>query len=446
MRINYLLTAAAVFVFSVTGFAATRTVEELSTKAASEDYSSAMTAIRELRTMGPVGLDALFVKYAAEIDEFGRTGEADDDWKRIANALDTVAMQKDAYASHLYWYTNLDEAKRVAKQKNKPILTLRLLGNLNEEFSCANSRLFRAVLYPNSEISKYLRDNYILHWQSVRPAPRITIDFGDGRKIERTITGNSIHYILDKDGDIIDAIPGLYSPLGFMKYLTQGAEMNRALSSLPDEKHELALMKYRKASYDQVIQKRTKALASAGVTLKEAIVEPPTSSGLVARPETLRLTAFPSAMLAAPGATAKMVVVDEYSILRVYDDFAKFEPAVNFDDWLKLSKLYSPNLKIDSNSVAFIRRQNAKTGLSEDEFKAMFAKLDQFVALDTTRNDFLFHTKLYEWLNRNRGSENLENFNARVYDVIFKTPNYDKWLGLYSSDVYTALDGNGIIK
>ena len=406
---------------------ATRTVEELSTQAASGDYSAAMTAIRELRTMGQVGLDALFVKYAAEIERFGKTGESDENWKRVATALDTVAMQKDAYASRLYWYTDLAEAQKVAKPKNKPILTLRLLGNLNEEFSCANSRLFRALLYPNAEISKYLRDNYILHWQSVRPAPRITIDFGDGRKIERTITGNSIHYILDNDGEIVDAIPGLYSPVAFMKYLTQGAEMNKALSSLPKERHALALMKYRKAAFDQIIQKRNKIIETSGVKMTE------TRGGTLA-------------ILAAPMAVAKMVVVDEYSILRVYDDFAKFEPTVDFDDWNKLSKLYSPNIKIDENSVAFIRRQNAKTGLSEDEFKAMFAKLEQFVALDTTRNDFLFHTKLYEWLNRNRGSEGLDSFDARVYDVIFKTPNYDKWLGLYSRDVYTALDGNGIIK
>ena len=138
-------------------------------------------------------------------------------------------MQKDAYAAHLYWYTDLNTARRLAADQKKPILTLRLLGNLNEEFSCANSRLFRAVLYPNSEISKYLRENYILHWQSVRPAPRITIDFGDGRKIERTITGNSIHYILDHDGEMIDALPGLYSPFGFKKYLIQANELNNLL-------------------------------------------------------------------------------------------------------------------------------------------------------------------------------------------------------------------------
>lgn len=443
MKAKFSVLVLALLVFSSAALANVVSAEELAAQAASEDYPAAMSAIRELRTMGSTGLDALFVRYAAEIEGFSRTGEADENWRRIANALDTVAMQKDAYASHLYWYTDLETAKRAAKAQSRPILTLRLLGNLNEEFSCANSRLFRAVLYPNAEISKYLRENYILHWQSVRPAPRITIDFGDGRKIERTITGNSIHYILDHDGEVIDALPGLYSPLAFKKYLTQANEMNDVLKGIANERHALALMKYRKAAYDQIVQKRNKAVTAAGVELKETALPPVLSAALIG---VTSVRVFPTAMLAAPRAAAKMMVTDEYSILRVYDEFAKFEPSVRFDDWNKLAKLYSPSLKLDDNSIAFIRRQNAKTGLTEDEFKALFAKLGSFIALDTTRNDFLYHAKLYEWLNEGRGNNDLESFNSRVYDQIFQTPDYDKWLGLYSPNVYTALDGNGIIK
>ncbi len=426
MKIKYSVLVLTVFLFSTALFAAERSVDELAALAISDDGSTSVSAIRDLRAMGSVGLDALFVKYAADIERFSQTGDADENWKLITNALDNVAMQKDAYTSHLYWYTDLDEAKRVAKAKNKPILTLRLLGNLNEEFSCANSRLFRAILYSNTDISNYLRDNYILHWKSVRPAPRITIDFGDGRKIERTITGNSIHYVLDANGTVIDAIPGLYSPAAFLKYITKANDINKAVQRLPLVQQNLALMKYRKASFKEIVDYRNKVIASTGVQMTE------TKTGSLA-------------ILAAPMAMAKAIVVDEYSILRVYDDFAKFEPSVNYDDWNKLAGAYSSRQKLDANSIAMIRRQNAKTGLTETEFTALFAKLDSFIALDTTRNDFLFHTKLYEWLNEDR-SGNLESLNAQVYDKIFQTPNTDKWLGLYSNDVYTALDGNGIIK
>ncbi len=411
---------------SLSALAAGPTASELVESAVASDHDEAAAAIKGLRAMGRTGLDALFVRYRAEIERFARTGEATPEWLRVANAIDTVGMQKDEYAAQLYWYTDLNAAKGEAARQNKPILSLRLLGNLNEEFSCANSRLFRAILYPNAAIAKYLRENYVLHWQSVRPAPRITIDFGDGRKIERTITGNSIHYILDKNGDVIDALPGLYTPEMFLSYLTRANELVRSIGTMDAKARMTALLKYRADNFAKIKRERDAAIAKAGVEMTE------TRSGTLA-------------ILAAPMAVAKMVVVDEYSILRVYDDFAKFEPSIKFDDWGKLAAVYAPSAAIDSNSVAFIRRQNAKTGLTEAEFKSMFAKVESFVALDSTRNDFIFHTKLYEWLNRSRGVE-LESLNAQVYDQLFKTPNTDKWLGLYSNDVYTALDGNGIIK
>lgn len=425
MKTKLFFLLIAILITSSTSFAA-KTADDLAAEVSSDDTATSSSAVRELRAMGGVGLDALFTRYGADIGRFAKTGDATEEWKRIANAIDTVAMQKDAYASHLYWYTDLEAAKRAAKAANKPILSLRLLGNLNEEFSCANSRLFRAILYPNEQISKYLRENYILHWKSVRPAPRITIDFGDGRKIERTITGNSIHYILDPDGTVIDAIPGLYNPAEFLKYLSLAREAYDSLTKVPPAGRTLALYKYRKTNFDRIVAERDKIIEKSGVQMTE------TKNGTIA-------------ILAAPMAVAKMMVVDEYSILRVYDDFAKFEPAINFDDWNKLASRYVPNASPDAASIKFIRRQNAKMGLTETEFRDLFAKLDSFIALDTTRNDFLFHTKLYEWLNENGGGE-LENLNARVYEQIFKTPDYDKWLGLYSNDVYTALDGNGIIK
>ncbi len=423
---KYSILLLITLLFSASAFAAGKPLETLAAEAVSKDTATSVVAIRELRAMGSVGLDALFTRYAADIDRFVKTGNATADWKRIAAALDTVAMQKDAYTAHLYWYTDLEAATAAAKAKNKPILTLRLLGNLNEEFSCANSRLFRAILYSNTAVSKYLRDNYILHWKSVRPAPRITIDFGDGRKIERTVTGNSIHYIINSDGQIIDALAGLYGPTAFLNYLKQSAGVVNATAKMTPAEKQRSFLTFRKANFDAIKKNRDAAVATAGVTFGEP------------QNTTAALPVMERAM-------SKAIVVDEVSLLRVYDDFSRFEPQIDLTAWNKLAKVYSPASDIDTASNAFIRRQNRNTGLSEKEFTGLFAKLENFVALDTTRNDFLFHTKLYEWLNA-RQTMNLDGFNSQVYDILFKTPDYDKWLGLYSSDVYTALDGNGIIK
>ncbi|MGB7208741.1 MAG: hypothetical protein WBD27_08795, partial [Pyrinomonadaceae bacterium] len=173
-----LLSLIAVVMFTGFVFGSTNSLSRLAEQAVSGNETESAEAIRKVREMGPEGLNGLFTTYAADIKKYRETGQESENWKKIAAALDTVAMQKDSYAAQLYWYTDLEEAKRAAHASDKPILTLRLLGNLNEEFSCANSRLFRSILYPNSEISKYLRENYILHWKSVRPAPRVTIDFG----------------------------------------------------------------------------------------------------------------------------------------------------------------------------------------------------------------------------------------------------------------------------
>ena len=184
---------------------AAESLDTLARKAVLENPGQA-AAIAALRDVGPAGLQALIEIHADHA------------------VLDAVAAQKDSYASRLYWYTDFDKARVAAKASGKPILSLRLLGRLDEEFSCANSRFYRTVLYANREVADFLRENFVLHWKSVRPAPKITIDFGDGRVMERTITGNSIHYVLNSDGRVVDAIPGLYGPKAFLKVLSAARE------------------------------------------------------------------------------------------------------------------------------------------------------------------------------------------------------------------------------
>ena len=146
----------------------------------------------------------------------------------IAALLLAAAIQLDRPCNYfecadsgLYWHTDLDAAKAEAKERGKPILSLRMLGRLDEEMSCANSRYFRILLYSNPDIAKYMRENFVLHWSSERAVPVVTIDFGDGRVMRRTLTGNSIHYLLDENGRPIDALPGLYAPKAFLTELQQ---------------------------------------------------------------------------------------------------------------------------------------------------------------------------------------------------------------------------------
>src|SRR5215212_7046636 len=102
-----------------------------------------------LRRGGQASVDALYAKANGAPDEL----------------LDQVCAQKDCHTSRLFWYTDLDEAEAAAHA-----------------------------------LATILRDRYVLYWYSVRPVPLVTIDMGDGRRIRQTITGNSVHYLLDEDG------------------------------------------------------------------------------------------------------------------------------------------------------------------------------------------------------------------------------------------------------
>ena len=141
-------------------------------------------SIAELRARGPEGLRDMLAAFDRDP---GLVLESD---------IDAVAQQNGAKWSRLYWYTDMDAAKSAARTEHKPILYLRMLGKLTDEYSCANSRFFRTALYANKNVSDLLRERFVLVWQSERPVPVVSIDYGDGRLIKRTITFNSIHFVL----------------------------------------------------------------------------------------------------------------------------------------------------------------------------------------------------------------------------------------------------------
>src|SRR5262249_12070177 len=212
---------------------------DVARQAVSVDERTAGLARAQLRAAGPAGLDALFTAHDAEIRGMlaggAGQGQVPASWERVRAAIDTVARQRDAHASHLFWYTDLSEARRAARAAHRPILSLRLLGNLDEELSCANSRYFRTALYANRAISNRLRGGWILHWESVRPAPHMTIDIGDGRRIEPTVTGNSLPNGLEENGKDPHVWPRLSNLASFRGDLLPAEKVVRRIATVGSE-------------------------------------------------------------------------------------------------------------------------------------------------------------------------------------------------------------------
>lgn len=418
--------------------------------AVSGDSCKAALAIQHLRGRGPDGLRALLETHAATLKEHETNRvlalaklPPDESWQRLKTALDGVSGQRDCYASHLYWYTDFEQAKVAARNENKPILSLRLLGKLDEEFSCANSRFFRTTLYANKEIAAYLNDHFILHWKSVRPVPKVTIDFGDGRKLERTLTGNSIHYVLDADGRVIDALPGLYGPQAFLRELQRIDEVALNVSKLSEEPRALALREFHRTRLDTLTREYATDLQ------RIANVAPVRVDQLASTSSTLA----PTAQAAGKRATGKGLV--ETPILRRTTP-GGLSPQSPPEDalWERIGELHADTARVDERSSALMRTKSPSaitagrlTGSKirvEDPLLRQVRNLERSISEDTVRNEYLFHTKIHEWLIASGPSTNLDGLNQRVYAELFLTPDSDPWLGLLPADTYAALENGGI--
>ena len=192
--------------------------------------------MQAFRSMGPAGVDAFVRKHGSF----------------ASPQLDAVCAQVDAHTTMLYWFTDLDAAIAEARRTKRPILSLRLLGRLDEELSCANSRFFRKSLYIDPSINRAMRERFVLHWQSVRAVPKVTIDFGNGRTLVKTLTGNSTHLVLDMFGRPVDALPGLFSAEVFAQLLV------RAHAKAMADRRQIAAM-HKKDLERPVLARRTPA-------------------------------------------------------------------------------------------------------------------------------------------------------------------------------------------
>jgi hypothetical protein len=420
--------------------------------ATSEDPAVSTAAIKLLRMSGQGALDMLMEANADAIKKHSlNPKEKDPAWCRVASAIDAVAAQKDAWASGLYWFTDLEKAKTAAAAQKKPILSLRLLGTHDTEFSCANSRFFRTALYANADVSKYLKENYILHWQSVRPVPKVTIDFGDGRIVERTITGNSIHYVLDAQGSVIDGIPGLYGPTAFLKHLQIGRQALRQFEGKDAAFQEVTLARWHRNAANQILAEWSQDMTIVGAPMPVAKADPMralmTANQAVQQP--------PPAIRAAPIAVGKSIA--EFRLVRALTPTAE-QLAGATDDavWEKIAARHAEQAKLDNGSRVLIAAKQpdaVKAGLvartkgrAEDPLVRIVRTFERSMSIDTVRNEYLLHRQIHRWLSESPKPLEVSALNERVYAELFLTPSSDPWLGLLPADAYSALENDGVRK
>ncbi len=369
-----------------------------------------MGTLAALRQAGPAGMNALLAACP------------DGDCHGAQNVLDRVCGVRDCADIRLFWYTDLEAAKAAARAAGKPILSLRLMGRLDEEVSDTNSRFFRTALYKNHEINQILRDRYILHWRSVRPVPRVTIDFGDGTHLERTLAGNSIHYILDSRGRLLEPLPGLYGPAVFQGALEEGVRAEtRTAAHLDDEQFKSWMVARRESELTLSSEAFDRDLTAAYPTSAPPEAETP-ATGYV--PWTI-FQATPGALtdwIHARGNNEQPMEFMEVNDLQLH----------------RLAELRRPHIHLDPASRAFLLRKQGVTDPREAE--RLVDAFESTVALDEVTNQYFTGPTILNALSDpavRKGFE-LEAFNDWVYKKVFSASLSDPRLGLAPANVYRA--------
>ncbi len=100
------------------------------------------------------------------------------------------------------------------------------------------------MLFSNPEVAQFIDATFEPVWVSVRPAPLVTIDFGNGHKVIRTLQGNVATYVCDAEGTVYDVLPGIYTPVPYRQQLKLLATLVNGLANVSADERKKQLREY----------------------------------------------------------------------------------------------------------------------------------------------------------------------------------------------------------
>ena len=378
--------------------------------------------IQNLRSQGPAGLKTALRAF----DDYSRSTATESsvqptppqEWR---NAIDTVAGQRHAIWSRLYWYDNINDALLASQQNGKPVLILRMLGDLTEEFSCANSRLFRTLLYTDDSVKQRLRENFTLCWSSERPVPKVMIDFRDGRTLRTTITGNSAHLLLNPQGRVIDGLPGMHTPEAFANWLDETRKLYLATQKAGRGRDYLTF--WHETRNDEMLASWKNLRAAAAQQTKH----PTLAAWATAAPNVDQWRDIPLAWtwLAdwQPNKTPTL-----FHILK--------SPEVS-------THLVRTLMRKPTAQEAMLRTVSKRA--IEDPVLGRLREAQRSTRADTLMNYYVLTPQVRQIIIDN-GPLPVEAFTRELYSTVFLTPRNDPWMGFSKDSVFTGLENDGRIE
>jgi hypothetical protein len=172
-------------------------------------------------------------------------------------------------------------------------------------------------------LTQFLKNEVVPCWETVRPVPKVTIDFGNGRRLERTLQGNTVLYLCAANGHVVDAYPGVYTPPAFLAEVRKGMEYLRAGGRGLSPESLLAWHREQVSRSITAEQRR--------ITLSKAVVESPLLAALgigrrpapAGSPEALNPVADPKRALARVSARIEDVSKQPATVEQLRAQYAR---------------------------------------------------------------------------------------------------------------------------
>lgn len=366
-----------------------------------------LALVEELRSNGYRSLDWLTKQYQPTVPQNYQSYQ---EAMRFNRLYDKVSGQKDGIYSQLFWYKDLEAAKKEADKTNKPIISLRMLGDFSEDLSCANSRFFRAVLYSDEQIARIMKKYFVLHVESVIDVPKITIEYPDGTVQQQTITGNSLHLVMKSTGEVVDVLPGLYGPNHFKNWLFR------------HYKHSFNFKEH--------------------ITRLNVQIGEDASNLFVNNHLENVANQLPTAFDAMQMAVGKAII--ERPILRSLDkDKTPKTPGQELEQgWIQ--KLNSLGFKSEELSVGSeLLIQCKKEYTSANPVEHTITKIEKTLTLENIRNELNLRRKALTMLLDENLKMNDQLLVSTIYKELFLTPLDDKKMGMYQPDSFYGLTDDG---
>jgi len=129
------------------------------------------------------------------------------------------------------------------------------------------------VLFSNDQVAQFVNAAFEPVWESVHPVPLVKIDFGNYKVVTRTLHGNIATYACTADGQVLDALPGIYSAPVYLEQLKQFALLARYADQSGRDKREALLKEYHEKQAEALKKNETPLHLARTAGLSKALIE-----------------------------------------------------------------------------------------------------------------------------------------------------------------------------